>query len=235
MAGRSSVRSPLHRLHLELLDAYGPQGWWPLLGHAGVNPTKSGAIAGYHPGDYAFPRTEAERFEICAGAVLAQNTAWPNAEKALRTLQEAGALAPEALLALPDDRLAALVRPSGHYNAKARKLKALSAFHQALEGRIPSRSALLEVWGIGPETADSIRLYAYRQPEMVVDAYTRRILGGLGWVPAAASYEALKAYCVANLPKELTLYQEFHALVVEHAKRIRSAKADDWRKPVPLA
>ncbi len=71
--------SALHRFHLELLETYGPQGWWPLLGHVGINPTKTGSLTGYHPGDYTFPRNEIERFEICTGAILTQNTAWPKA------------------------------------------------------------------------------------------------------------------------------------------------------------
>lgn len=223
----------LHRFHRDLLESYGPQGWWPLLGHAGTNPTKTGSITGYHPGDYAFPRTEAERFEICVGAILTQNTAWPNVEKALRSLSEAGSLSPEALLSLPVLELAILIRASGFHNAKALKLKELAAFHRKLEGRIPTREALLEVHGVGPETADSIRLYAYGQPEMVVDAYTRRVFARLGWVPEDIRYEPLKAFCAEGLPRDTELYQEFHALVVEHAKRAKVTKAEDWSRPFP--
>lgn len=222
----------LLHFYRNLLDAYGPQGWWPLLGHDGVNPTKTGSISGYHPGDYAFPRNEAERFEICAGAILTQNTAWPNVEKALRALQEAAALAAGAILDLPEAELAALVRPSGYHNTKARKLKAFAAFHQDLRGRVPERDELLAVWGVGPETADSIRLYAYGQPEMVVDAYTRRIFDHLGWVPAAATYGTLKQYCAAQLPRDTVTCQEFHALIVEHAKRIKASRTEHWEEPV---
>jgi len=224
--------TPLHHFHLELLEVYGPQGWWPLLGHEGCNPTKTGSVTGYHPGDYTFPHDEAERFEICAGAILTQNTAWPNVEKALTALAASGALEPEAILHLPDPELAALIRPSGYHNTKARKLKELAAFFRDLRGRTPTRNGLLAVWGIGPETADSILLYAYGEPEMVVDAYTRRVLERLGWVVEATSYEALKHFCAENLPEETTVYQEFHALVVEHAKRARAARADDWRKAI---
>jgi endonuclease III related protein len=226
--------TPLHRFYQRLLEAYGPQGWWPLLGHPGVNPTKSGSGAGYHPGDYDFPRTDDERFEICTGAILTQNTAWPNVEQALRALAAAGALSPGAILALPAADLASLIRPSGYHNTKARKLQELATFFQALQGRVPGRQELLAVWGIGPETADSIRLYAYGQLEAVVDAYTRRCFAGLGQAPGASSYEAMKAYCVANLPATVVVYQEFHALVVEHAKRMKRSKALDWTRPVPL-
>lgn len=223
----------LLRFHRDLLKAYGPQGWWPLLGHEGTNPTKSGSITGYHPGDYGFPRTEAERFEIAVGAILTQNTAWPNVEKALKSLAESAALAPEPLLALPMAELATLIRASGFHNAKALKLKALSAFWLRLQGLTPTREALLAVHGVGPETADSIRLYAFAQPEMVVDAYTRRVFARLGWVPEDIRYEPLKAFCVTGLPRDTELYQEFHALVVEHAKRAKAVRAEDWSRPLP--
>lgn len=232
MTGRTKERTALHDFYLNLLDAYGPQGWWPLLGHDGINPTKTGSITGYHPGDYAFPRDEAERFEICAGAILTQNTAWPNVEKALRAMITAKILDPDAVLLLPEPDLALLIRPSGYHNTKARKLKTLAAFLRDLQGRTPSRSELLAVWGVGPETADSIRLYAYAQPEMVVDAYTRRLFEGLGWMSAPVSYETLKRHCSENLPEDVAVYQEFHALVVEHAKRVKANRAGDWRKPV---
>jgi endonuclease III related protein len=228
----TTCSADLHRFYLDLLEAYGPQGWWPLLGHEGVNPTKTGSITGYHPGDYTFPRNDAERFEICTGAVLTQNTAWPNVEKALRALATANALNPEAILTLPEADLATLIRPSGYHNTKARKLKELATFFLGLQGRTPSRDELLAVWGIGPETADSIRLYAYGQPEMVVDAYTRRIFERLAFVPAPASYDELKRHCSACLPAEVIVYQEFHALIVEHAKRLKASKTEDWRKPV---
>jgi len=223
----------LYDFHRQLLEAYGPQGWWPLLGHPGVNPTKTGSCTGYHPGEYDLPRTDAERFEICTGAILTQNTAWPNVEKALLALADAGASAPEAILDLPTPELALLIRPAGYHNTKARKLKELAAFFQGLRGRTPARSELLAVWGVGPETADSIRLYAYGQLEAVVDAYTRRMLEGLGRIPPGASYDAMKAHCVANLPPEVVVYQEFHALVVEHAKRVRDSRSTDWTRPVP--
>jgi endonuclease-3 related protein len=222
----------LHRFHLDLLEAYGPQGWWPLLGHAGSNPTKTGASKGYHPGDYAFPRNAAERFEICTGAILTQNTAWPNVEKALRALEAAAALTPDAILGLPLPDLAALIRPAGYHNTKARKLQAMATFFRNLRNRTPDRGELLAVWGIGSETADSIRLYAYGQLEMVVDAYTRRVFERAGFLPAPASYDDLKQHCVANLPADVSVYQEFHALIVEHAKRLRSQKTEDWASPV---
>ncbi|MBP1626080.1 MAG: Endonuclease [Holophagaceae bacterium] len=214
--------TPLFQFFRRLLTDYSPQGWWPLLDHSGSNPTKTGSITGYHPGDYSFPKTEAQRFEIGVGAILTQNTAWPNVEKALLNLKAASALDPHAILAMAGEDLGSLIRPSGYYNAKARKLQAWSAFYLSLEGAIPTRAALLGVWGIGPETADSIRLYAYGCTEMVVDAYTRRVLEAEGLAPKGTTYEALKKICIDHLPADPLIYQEFHALLVEHAKRTRT-------------
>jgi endonuclease-3 related protein len=210
---------PLCDIYDRLLAAYGPQGWWPLISHDGSNPTKSGSFCGYHPSDYSFPHNEQERFEICAGSILTQNTAWPNAEKALLNLERAQALRPQALLAMADSDLITALRPCGYFNVKARKLRHFSAFFLHTRGRIPHRNELLTVWGIGPETADSMRLYAFGQPDMVVDVYTRRILAALGLVKPTVSYEQLRRYCCQQLPCEVPVYQEFHALLVEHAKR----------------
>jgi len=107
-----------------LCAAYGLQGWWPLLEHRGSNPTLTGRLTGYHPGDYSFPRTEAQRFEICCGAILTQNTAWPNVEKALQALAHQGLLAPREILAVDEEKLQQAIRPSGYFRAKARKLRA---------------------------------------------------------------------------------------------------------------
>ncbi len=218
----SGRRIPLAALTERLYAAYGPQGWWPLLEHRGSNPTLTGRLTGYHPGDYSFPRTEAQRFEICCGAILTQNTAWPNVEKALQALADQGLLAPRWILGVSEDRLQQAIRPSGYFRAKARKLRALCEFYLWLAGRSPSREQLLQVWGVGPETADSILLYAYAQTEMVVDAYTLRILRRHGYQRREPSYAAAKAYCERNLPRSLAGYQEFHALMVEHAKRLRA-------------
>jgi endonuclease III related protein len=210
---------PVLRIYGALLDAYGPQGWWPLLDVRGCQPTATGQLRGYHPGDYGFPRTHAQRFEICVGAVLTQNTAWPNVEQALLNLRRLDALLPERILAVSDAALEEAIRPSGYFRVKRRKLRELAAAYVGFAGRVPSRDALLGVWGIGPETADSIRLYAYGQAEMVVDAYARRVLAALEWVPGNASYDAVKAFCSGGLPQDVPTYQEFHALLVEHAKR----------------
>lgn len=214
----------LEELYSKLMAAHGPQGWWPLLSHGGTNPTKHGSIMGYHPGDYHFPRHNLDRFEIGAGSILTQNTAWTNVEKALRNLAAAGALEPSVVLALEDPVLATLIHSSGYHHAKTRTLKGWASFFIRLQGRTPRREELLALWGIGPETADSIRLYAYGELEMVVDAYTRRILSALDLISPKASYGDIKAFCVAGLPGEVPVYQEFHALMVEHAKGMRATR-----------
>ena len=216
-------RVPLEAFASALLGAYGPQGWWPLLAHAGSNPTLTGRLTGYHLGDFTFPHTHAERFQICCGAILTQNTAWTHVERALDLLARKELLSPEAILSATDDALETAVRSSGYFRAKAKKLRAFSEFYRRLGGQPPTRDELLDVWGIGPETADSIRLYAFRETEMVVDAYTLRVLLGHGYCRTPLDYSRAKRFCEHHLPRSLEGYQEFHALMVEHAKRLRAA------------
>ncbi len=208
----------LGKFYGRLLDRYGPQGWWPLLDCGGRKPAAAGRRAGYHPGEYDFPRSREQCFEICVGAILTQNTAWSNVEKALLALRQAEALRPRAMRDLAPGRLAELIRPSGYFNLKARKLREFTRFFENLGGRVPNRAQLLSVWGVGPETADSMLLYAYAQTTMVVDSYTRRVLAFFEPELATATYDQLKDRCEQGLPRELPVYQEFHALVVEHAK-----------------
>jgi endonuclease III related protein len=209
----------IRRLIRTLAKAYGPRGWWPVTGKAG---SPGFDARGYHPGDHASPRTPADRFEVIMGAVLTQNTAWRNAEAALRELRAAGVRTPRALLALPPGELARLVRPSGYYNQKAKKLRALAALFLApgsLSGEHPpSREDLLAVWGVGEETADSILLYAFHRPSFVVDAYTRRLLVRLGLISGRESYGELRGLLSGSLPGEAALFSEAHALIVEHAR-----------------
>jgi len=209
----------LLQIYLCLLREYGPQGWWPLLDFKGNNPTKTGSIRGYHPGDYSFPKTEKQKFEICIGAILTQNTAWQNVEKALINLKKIGALTPQKIIKIEIEKLKKAIRPAGYYNQKAKKLKEFSGFFIKLKGKTPTREQLLKVWGIGNETADSILLYAYKIPVFVVDAYTRRIFSKLGYFKKDNDYYEIRRFFEKNLPKDYKIYQEFHALIVEHAKR----------------
>jgi endonuclease III related protein len=183
-----------------LLAAYGPQRWWP-----GDTP-----------------------FEVCVGAILTQSTSWSNVEKAIGNLKGAGMLSPAGLRKAEKGRLAGLVRPSLYYNAKARKLKEFIRFLDCgYRGRVAGmrrkpmpklREELLAVWGIGPETADSILLYALDMPSFVVDAYTRRIFGRLGLTGRDAGYDELKDFFESRLQEDVELYNEFHALIVRHGK-----------------
>ncbi|MEW6693333.1 MAG: endonuclease III domain-containing protein [Pseudomonadota bacterium] len=181
-------------------DAWGPQHWWP--------------------GESVL--------EIMVGAVLTQNTAWSNVERAIANLKAAGTLSMQALLALPLDELAALIRPAGYFNVKARRLRALLEWVsaaggvEALSGWTDEklRSGLLGVHGVGPETADDILLYAFGRPVFVIDAYTRRILGRLGLIDPTMGYEHLRAVIEAELPPDVPLFNQFHALLVAHGKEI---------------
>jgi endonuclease-3 related protein len=195
-----------------LLVRFGPQGWWP-----GRTP-----------------------FEVAVGAILTQNTAWTNVEKAIRNLRLAGALSFRGMSRLPERRLAELVRPSGYFNQKARKLRAFLAWlrehggaagslRRALSGPLEEvRASLLGVHGIGPETADSILLYPGGRAVFVIDAYTRRVLARHGLPGAAAAgYEKLRRLFERGLPGKAQLYNEFHALLVRLAK-------ERCRKRAPL-
>ena len=191
-----SLSSRLLEVHQRLSDHYGPLSWWPA-----ESP-----------------------FEVVVGAVLTQNTAWANVEKALGNLKMAGLLHPLALRALPQDALAEYIRPSGTYSVKARRLHALLVWlgddwQERLAGPVEAvRAELLAVDGVGPETADAILLYAAGRPTFVVDAYTRRILDRLGIQPDEASYEGYRQLFMAHLPADAALYNEFHAQFVQLGK-----------------
>ncbi|MBF0625921.1 MAG: endonuclease [Magnetococcales bacterium] len=187
------------KLFLELLAAHGPRHWWPA----------------------------DDSFEMMVGAILVQNTAWTGAHQAVIRLKEAGRLSAAALRDTPEATLWELIRPAGHFRLKTRRLRALGAFLQEFDddpGRLfqldtaPLRQALLGVWGIGPETADSILCYEARRPCFVVDAYTRRLFSRLGWVGAKASYGEIQRLVEADLPADAAVLGEFHALIVAQAK-----------------
>ena len=210
---------PLESLYSQLLGEYGPQGWWPTPSRAG---SRGFTDRGYHPGEYDHPRSAAGRFEIILGAVLTQNTAWTNVEQALQRLRGARIVRPADVLAAPGPGLARLIRPSGYFNQKAKKLKGIAALFSSPRsltvGGAPSREALLSQWGVGPETADSILLYAFRVPVFVVDAYTRRLLQRVGLADGTEGYDALQVLFHGALESRHQLYNEFHALIVHHAK-----------------
>jgi endonuclease-3 related protein len=192
--------SKLLQAYDRLLAAFGPQHWWP-----GDSP-----------------------FEIMVGAVLVQNTAWRNVERAIANLRDAGVMEPRALYSLPPAELAELIRPAGYYQVKAKRLRNLlkyvvEEFDGSLDAMfgasLPTlRVQLLAIHGIGPETADAILLYAGGLPTFVVDTYTHRILARHGWIGYDADYHATKDEFESTLPADVQLFNEFHALLVRVGK-----------------
>ena len=199
-SGPVSHRALIAGVFDRLLAAYGPQGWWPA-----DSP-----------------------FEMIVGAVLVQAVAWRNVEGTMAKLKEAGALSPAALRRIPEPELARLCYSCGYHNAKARKLKAfaqrLGEHGDDLEAWLAGptealREDLLSIHGVGPETADSILLYAAGKPAFVIDAMTRRIVDRLGVSLAARAYADYQRLFEANLPPDAAVYNEYHALLVALAKR----------------
>ena len=203
----------LLKVHDVLLDHYGPQHWWPAR----------------------------SPFEVMVGAVLTQNTAWTNVEKAIANLHAAQAMDAEVLLRAPQRRVAAWIRPAGYFNVKAQRLRNFCAWYLERGGekklrRLDTaalRHELLNINGVGPETADDILLYAFHRPIFVIDAYTRRLLSRLRLATGDESYDELRMQVEKTLKRAtrgrrelIPLYNEYHALIVRHAK--------DVCKPRPL-
>jgi len=186
------------QVFLRLRDHYGEQAWWPADGP----------------------------FEVMVGAILTQNTAWSNVEKALARLRERNLLNPDALCEIPRDELAETIRSSGYYNQKARRLAEFADWYRqqggldALRQRDGQtlRRQLLDLHGIGPETADDMLLYAFDQPFFVIDSYTRRLLQRLGLIKGKEPYDTLQQDFHRELEPDPELYRQYHALIVEHAK-----------------
>ena len=187
-------------VYSRLYARYGPQHWWP--GNS--------------------------QLEVVLGAILTQSAAWTNVEKALANLRAAEALSVEALRRIDERELATLLRPSGYFNAKARKVKAfIDHLWDNYAGDLQSflskdivelREELLSLYGIGEETADDIVLYAADKPSFVIDNYTRRILGRLRFSPESHTYQAYQQLFHQNLPADPAMYNEYHALLDRHAK-----------------
>jgi endonuclease III related protein len=190
-----------------LYKRFGPQDWWP-----GDTP-----------------------FEVIVGAILTQNTNWTNVEKAIINIKNADLLTPEKLHHIDITKLAALIRPAGYFNIKAKRLKNfLDWFFDNYDGRFVSLEKvktyelweqLLSVKGIGPETADSILLYALNRPVFVVDAYTARVCARHQLISEDADYHQIQETFESNLPSNTQLFNEFHALIVNLGK--------NYCKPTP--
>jgi len=192
----SNATAVLAHMYELMRTRYGPTHWWP--------------------GDTSF--------EIAVGAVLTQNTAWTNVERAIANLKQEGLLTSEAMLSCTPDRLETALIPSGYFRVKTARVRGFCAYLTERYGGSMERMAatpldvlrpeLLRVYGIGPETADDILLYACAKPVFVVDAYTRRILGRHGLIPFDIPYEALRAWLEKQLPRDLYVYKEYHGLLV---------------------
>ena len=184
-----------------MFTAYGPQHWWPA-----ETP-----------------------FEVVIGAILTQNTNWKNVERAIANLKRENLLSPEALARVPTEQLAEVIRPAGYYRIKAKRLKNfITMLVRDFGGDLAAlfalrtsslREAVLAVSGIGPETADSIVLYAAAKPVFVIDTYTARILYRHGVIDLGATYEDMQALMQDNLAEDVAMFQEYHALLVEVGKR----------------
>ena len=174
-----------------LLKENGPRKWWPT-------------------------KTSNKKFEISIGAILTQNTNWSNVEKALDNLIKHNLLSQEEIRKIDAKKLAMIIKSSGYHNQKAKKLKEFIKFLDSKKQI--NRENLLNVWGIGKETADSILLYSYNQPIFVIDAYTKRIFNRLGF--KEQSYDELQNLFMNNLKKDADLFKEYHALIVMHGKTV---------------
>lgn len=199
--------NPYRSIYRSLLKTFGPQHWWP-----GDTP-----------------------LEVMVGAVLTQNTNWGNVEKAIRNLKAAGVLTLDKLYLLPLKTLARHIKPSGYFNVKARRLKALiacvvedygSIARMSRESTEILRDRLLATHGIGPETADSILLYAFDRPVFVVDAYTKRIFSRYGLVKAHIGYHPLQEAVTQHVKSDVRMFNEYHALLVRLGK--------EFCRPKPL-
>ncbi len=190
----------LSKIYQCLFDTFGPQHWWP-----GDSP-----------------------FEVMLGAILTQNTNWQNVERAIRNLRDADLLEPHALYEVPVEELEQLIQPAGYFRVKARRLRNLLEFLiERYDGSLEAmfavglpdlREQLLGVNGIGPETADSILLYAGGLTSFVVDAYTYRVFSRHGWIDFDADYHQIQDYLQSGLPQDAPLYNEYHALLVRLGK-----------------
>lgn len=198
--GHRHISDRLMEIYDRLLSSFGPQHWWPA-----DTP-----------------------FEVAVGAILTQNTNWKNVERAVENLKRMDSLTVEGISRLAEMELAELIRPSGYFTVKARRLKNYIGhiaanyggdFFASLDGNsIEKRAELLSVSGIGPETADSILLYAGGHPTFVVDAYTRRVMARHGFVSERAGYDELRSLFMDNLPADAALFNEYHALFVAVGK-----------------
>ncbi|MBU2514901.1 endonuclease III domain-containing protein [bacterium] len=225
-----SIHYRIEDVFQRLMEHYGPQGWWPIVLTEDGKSTRRSA-GGYHAGDYTYPHNDIQRLEICLGAILTQNTNWNNVVTALKNLKSSGSFSFAKLVTIEENDLARQIKSAGYYNQKAgyiknfiRYLKQNPFSHEKHQETSILRKNLLQIRGLGPETVDCILLYAFNRYSFVVDAYTQRILGKLRIIENNTKYEFVKERFESSLPKDLFIYQEYHALLVEHGKRYYSRK-----------
>lgn len=215
----------IYKIYNILYKEYGPQGWWPFLNYKGSNKNKQGATEGYHILQYNFPRNEDEIFEVCLGSILTQNTTFTAVVKSLNNLNDKNCLNYKAIKNMDIDELKQAIKPSGYLNQKAKYIINFIEFFETLDNKIPTRDELLNIVGIGPETADSMLLYGYNQAQFKIDAYTRRIFSNINIIDEKIKYHDLKELFESELKKDIKnkeelriVFQEYHALIVNHAK-----------------
>ncbi|MBI5073202.1 endonuclease [Candidatus Woesearchaeota archaeon] len=198
------------QVYNELLRVYSHQGWWPINNEYKKRSTLS----------------DTEKFEIIVGALLTQNTSWIQVEKALNELRKNNCLSVQGIIETKQETLGQYIKPAGYFNQKSERLKIIAQFllqhplaelQQMETNRL--RALLLSVKGIGPETADSIILYAFSKPSFVIDTYTKRIMSRIGLCRKDVTYDELQELIVRNIPVDVEMYNEYHALLVEHAKQ----------------
>ncbi|MBI2542428.1 endonuclease III domain-containing protein [Candidatus Woesearchaeota archaeon] len=202
-------------MYNRLLSHLGPKLWWPVTEKGKFHPEYSGG-----------PKNKKQKLEVCFGAILTQNTSWKNAEKAITGLSKNDLIDVKKIIKIKNEKLAQIIKSSGYHNQKAKKLKNFCDFLlKNHNGRLDLlfkndvaeiRRQLLSVSGIGPETADSIILYAAKRPVFVIDAYTKRIMSRIGH--KERTYEELQELFMQGLPNSEKLFNEHHALLVELGK-----------------
>lgn len=221
----------INKLYSCLYKMYWPQWWWPINWYVWANKTKKGNDKWYHILDYTFPRTQDEIFEISLWAILTQNTSFRQVVSSLNNLNNINCLNYKAIKTMPIEDLKIAIKPSWYFNQKSNYILWFIDFFEKLNNNIPSREELLSVRWIWEETADSILLYAYNKPEFVVDAYTKRLFLHLWLIKPNSKYIDIKKLVEdfikefeTNEKKQVIIFQEFHALIVNHAKQFYSKK-----------
>ena len=216
-------KNKIYQIYQILDEKYCVKNWWKL-----VTPLENWQK---NINNIFSKLNEKQRVEICLTCILGQNTTHKSAIKALDNLQKNNALGIEEIKNMPIETLKNCIKPAGYFNKKTKYLLEFIDFYEKLNGKIPKREELLAIKGVGEESADSILLYAFNQPEFKIDAYTKRILEHLEIISSTAKYKDMKNLMqksleniIQNKEKRVEIFQKYHALIVEHAKIFYSKK-----------